>query len=257
MGQSESGSYQSEAHDPRLALVHRFFSGTGPTYDAMVHYATLGIDRRWKQRIADLIPANPARVLDLACGTGLSTFAVAQRYPHCRVIGVELREEYLEIARKKLQVVGLKNVEFLLSRAEDFRSEERFDCITSSYLAKYADLKRLTASCHDMLKEGGLLLMHDFTLPPKAYLIRIWRLYFWILQRIGSRLFPAWREIYDGLPRLIEQTRWIPELTEALQEYGFQQIRLEYLTLYGSAIVTATKASASSVTPRPTAPRRD
>jgi len=231
-----------EGADPRLELVHRFFAGTGASYDTMVQYATLGIDRRWKRRILDFLPPNPARILDLACGTGISTFAIAVRHPRCRVTGVELRDEYLEIARKKQRALGVHNVEFVLSRAEDYRPEELFDSVVSSYLAKYADLTRLTTNSKAMLKDGGLLLMHDFTLPPKAYLVRIWRLYFWFMQRVAVRLAPAWREIYEGLPRLIEETRWIPELTDALREQGFEDIRLEYLTLYGSAIVTARKA---------------
>ena len=83
--------------------------------------------------------------------------------------------------------------------------------------------------------------MHDFTYPPKVYLIRIWRLYFLLLQLVGSHLFPSWREIYYGLPKLIEETRWVSELTEALRENGFKEIRMEYLTAYGSAIITARK----------------
>ncbi len=77
--------------DRRLERVQRFFSGTGPTYDWMVNAATFGIDRRWKRRIVDLIPPAAGRVLDLACGTGISTLAIADRLPDCRVVGVELR----------------------------------------------------------------------------------------------------------------------------------------------------------------------
>ena len=230
-----------ETSDPRLERVHRFFSGTGATYDWMVTAATFGIDRRWKRRICTLIPSNPTRILDLACGTGMSTLALAERYPRCHVVGVELREEYLGLARNKLQRLGRSNVEFVLSRAEDYRSHEPFDCIVSSYLAKYADLKSLTRTSKEMLRTGGFLLMHDFTYPPKPYLLRLWRLYFYVLQRVGSPLFPTWREIYYGLPRLIEETRWTAELTEALQENGFSDMRTEYLTLYGSAIITARK----------------
>ncbi len=227
--------------DPRLELVHRFFSGTGTSYDFMVNIATFGIDRRWKRRIVDLLPLNPTRVLDLACGTGILTLAIAHRYPNCRVVGVELRDEYLGIARKKVQKLGIRNVELVLSRAEDYRSSEPFDCVCSSYLAKYADLRRLTRSAKDMLNEGGLLLMHDFTHPPKAYLAWIWRFYFKALQLVGNRFFPAWREIFSGLPRLIEETRWVTELQEALRENGFRHMRMEYLTVYGSAIITARK----------------
>ncbi len=203
--------------DLRLERVHRFFSGTGATYDWMVTVATLGIDRRWKRRILDLVPTDPSRILDLACGTGISTLALAERYPNCRIVGVELREEYLDLARNKVRRWGITNVEFVLSRAEDYRSNEPFDCVLSSYLAKYADLKRLTRSTEEMLRPGGLLLMHDFTYPPKRYLVWLWRLYFYVLQRLGSPLCPAWREIFYGLPRLIQESRWTSELPEALQ----------------------------------------
>jgi demethylmenaquinone methyltransferase/2-methoxy-6-polyprenyl-1,4-benzoquinol methylase len=225
--------------DSQLMLVHRFFTGTGKSYDFMVNAATFGIDRLWKRRIVSLMPPNPRCILDLACGTGISTLAIANRYPDCHIVGVELRKEYLDIARQKVQKLGLKNIELMLGRAEDYYSEKSFDCISSSYLAKYADLKRLTHNSKAMLKDGGLLLMHDFILPPKPALVRIWCFYFKILQTIGTIFFPSWREIYYGLPQLIEERSWVPELQEWLQQEGFSHIQVEYLTFYGSAIVSA------------------
>lgn len=228
-----------EPADARLALVERFFQGTGKSYDFMVNVATFGIDRLWKRRIVQLIPPRSRRVADLACGTGISTLAIARGLPRCEVVGVELRDEYLAIAREKVRRQGLARIELVLSRAEDYRSQLPFDCISSSYLAKYADLRRLVDNAWDMLAPGGLFLMHDFIFPPKPYLVSIWRLYFRALQRLGGPLFPAWREIYQGLPQLIEQTRWPQELQAALQARGFVEIRRVDLTLHGSAIVTA------------------
>lgn len=233
---------QREKRDSRLELIERLFAGTGTTYDFMVNAATFGIDRLWKRRIAERVPSGAARILDLACGTGISTLVIARRHPQAQVIGVELREEYLQLARKKMAELGVRNVQLICSRAEDYSPQDPFDCVTSSYLAKYADLKRLIPMTHAMLNDGGLVLMHDFTYPPKRYLVKTWRVYFWVLQRLGSRLFPAWQEIFHGLPRLIEQTQWVAELQETLAEHGFRDIRREDLTLYGSAIVTARKA---------------
>lgn len=227
--------------DEKLALVNRFFSGTGRSYDFMVNFATLGIDRRWKRRIVALMPDQPERILDFACGTGISTRVIAKRYPQCQVIGVELRQEYLDIAREKTRQLGINNIEWVLSRAEDYYSEIPFDCVSSSYLAKYAELARLTRNCRGMLKDGGMLLMHDFTFPIKSYLVTIWRLYFKILQLAGAPLFPSWRNIFYELPQLIEETQWVSELKSLLDMNGFYDIRVEYLTLYGSAIVTARK----------------
>lgn len=227
--------------DARLELVERFFAGTGASYDAMVHWATLGFDGRWKKRMLGRIPDGGGPVLDLACGTGISTLSIAYRFPHRRVVGVELRDEYLRIARDKLARSGLCNVEFVLSRAEDYESPLRFDCITSSYLAKYAELSLLVERCSRMLQPGGLFMMHDFTFPPKPWLKAIWRLYFSIMRRTVARAFSEWKEIYDGLPQLIQQTRWMTQLDEALRQNGFSDVESEFLTLYGSAIVTARK----------------
>ena len=224
------------AEDPRLELVERFFRGTGSTYDLVVNAATFGIDRLWKRRLVALIPADATRILDLACGTGISTAAIARRFPRAHIVGVELRDEYLAHARRRLP-----QVEFVLSRAEDYRSAEPFDCISSSYLAKYADLARLVPQCREMLHDGGVLLMHDFTYPPNRALVAVWRVYFKALQIIGGALLPAWREIYYGLPALIERTRWLPELQALLTQHRFRDVRVEYLTAYGSAIVAARK----------------
>jgi len=222
--------------DARLELVERFFRGTGSTYDLVVNLATFGIDRLWKRRIVSLIPPHAERILDLACGTGISTFAIARARPDCQVVGVELREEYLGFARRRLP-----NVQFVLSRAEDYRSVEPFDCITSSYLAKYADLARLVPQCRDLLRDGGVFVMHDFIYPPKRALVAIWRLYFKALQTLGGVLLPSWREIYYGLPELIERTHWLRELQALLVQQRFRDMRVEYLTAYGSAIVSARK----------------
>ena len=68
--------------------------------------------------------------------------------------------------------------------------------------------------------------------------VALFRLYFRTLQALGA-FMPDWREIYHGLPGLIEETRWLPELQDALRAGGFRDIRVEHLTLYGSAIVSA------------------
>lgn len=222
-----------------VELVERFFAGTERSYDAMVHWATLGFDGRWKQRMLTHIPDGDGPVLDLACGTGISTLAIAQRFPNRLVIGVELRNEYLQIAREKVVRGAIPNVRFELARAEEFESSLRFDCVTSSYLAKYADLLTLTARSRAMLRHGGLLMMHDFTFPPTRSLIALWRLYFLVMRNSVARVFPEWSEIYRGLPKLIEETRWLVELQQALARSRFRNVTVEHLTLYGSAIVTA------------------
>lgn len=225
--------------DSRIELVHRFFSGTGPTYDHMVNLCTIGFDIWWKKKILEKIPGRPIRIMDQACGTGILTFKIAQKFPDCRIIGVELRYEYLNIAREKAKSLKLSNVEFILGRAEDVLLNGSFDCITSSYLAKYADIGSLVRNIRKMLPLRGVLIVHDFTYPPNRVFSRIWGLYFKLMQAIGSWKYPQWKEIFRGLPELIQETKWVVEIVKSLQENAFSDINIESLTLGTSTIVTA------------------
>jgi demethylmenaquinone methyltransferase / 2-methoxy-6-polyprenyl-1,4-benzoquinol methylase len=225
------------------ALARRFFRGTGETYDLMVNLATFGCDRWWKKKIVAKIPPAPERILDQACGTGILTFNIARRFPACRIVGVELRLEYLAIAQKKAASRPLPNVAFLIGRAEDVVFNAGFDCITSSYLAKYAELGKLVKNAARMLREGGLLVVHDFTYPPSLQFARLWEFYFRLLQSAGSRYYPQWSTIFYELPRLLRSTTWVSELVTTLPKNGFADVSVEPLTFGTSTLITAKRRS--------------
>ncbi len=220
-------------------LVHHFFSGTGTTYDHMVRLCTFGFDLWWKRKILEKIPQGSAQVMDQACGTGILTFQIARKFPFGQVVGVDVQEEYLNIAEKKAKEEGIRNVQFVLGRAEDVFLKKSFDCITSSYLAKYAEIESLIRNIKGMLRKGGILIMHDFTYPSNRPFAEAWELYFRILQTVGSWKYPQWSAIFNGLSELLRKTRWVTELIRSLQENGFSDIALQSHTLGTSAIVTA------------------
>jgi demethylmenaquinone methyltransferase/2-methoxy-6-polyprenyl-1,4-benzoquinol methylase len=223
----------------RPELIRQFFAGTGSSYDCTIGLATLGFDRQWKKRILELIPDRPLRIMDQACGTGILTFEIARRFPACRVTGVDLMEEYLALARNKAQKLNTKNVEFVLGRAEDVFLDVGFDCITSSFLAKYAHLEALIRNNRRMLRFGGVLIVHDVTYPPQPLYARLWEVYFKVLQTIGRWRYPEWEVIVKELPELIRATTWVPEMVRILGENGFSDVQIHALTLGFSTIVTA------------------
>jgi ubiquinone/menaquinone biosynthesis C-methylase UbiE len=179
--------------NPKVELVNRFFSGTGPTYDSVVNLCTFGLDRSWKKKILAKIPEGSVRIMDQACGTGILTFQIAHQFPRSRVIGVELREEYLNLAIEKARGLKISNVEFILGRAEDVLIEESLDCITSSYLAKYAELGSLVRNMKKMLRRGGVLILHDFTHPSPGSIANFCKNSGAGSIRNGGRLFMACR----------------------------------------------------------------
>ena len=229
----------------KLEIVDRFFSGTGSSYDRMVVLGTCGFDRYWKRRMLARIPKRPTSIIDQACGTGIVTMEIARRYPDCQVTGVELRDEYLQHARQKAQALGRTNVHFVLGRAEDVVLEGPSDCITSSYLAKYADLPLLIENAAKMLRPGGVMVLHDFTYPRHPLTRWGWRLYFGILTLIGKRLAPEWSTVFDELPSLLRETAWVSESEVLLRESGFCDIATESLTFGAAAIVTGRMPASS------------
>ena len=93
-----------------------------------------------------------------------------------------------------------------------------------------------------MLSEGGLILFHDFTYPSNPILASAWEIYFKLLQRVGGRQYPEWRNVFYGLPELLRQTTWLRDLPVVLEEKGFTAIEVEHLTLGASALVTAIRS---------------
>lgn len=230
-----------QKQEPKEGLVSRFFSGTSASYDRIVSVCTIGFDRVWKKKILSKIPPKPVRILDQACGTGILTLKIAKKYPSSRVIGVDITKEYLDVAKRKAKENGFNNVEFILGKAEDVIPVGVFDCITSSYLAKYANLGILVANAHSMLRNDGYLIVHDFTYPANRLFAIAWEFYFKVLQAIGKYWYREWKTVFDELPGFLRNTDWVSELVGALGTNKFENIVVEYLTMKSSAIVTAQK----------------
>lgn len=225
--------------ETRHNLVRKIFATTGSSYDLVVKATTLWQDGLWKKRILDIagLCDDPKMILDLACGTGIVTFALAEKFPKSTVVGIDLQEEYLAYARAKKLENNIKNVEFYEKSAEDTK-EGTYDLITASYLPKYVDLDVVIGNCSGMLNPGGLIIFHDFIYPEN----RVFKVFYdsyWILLSPFLQLSHEWREIGRGLKGIIAQSTWLDEIQEALKENRFDTIRIEVQRFEIAAIVYA------------------
>jgi predicted O-methyltransferase YrrM len=135
----------------------------------------LGVE--WLPAIVDvdarLRAAPPARVLDVACGTGWSSIAMAQAYPDMKVDGVDLDHNAIGAARRNAERAGVADrVRFSVTNAADLGGTGEYDLVT--IFEALHDMSRpveaLSAARH-MLSEGGSVLVADglvaeeFTVP--------------------------------------------------------------------------------------------
>ncbi|MDZ7363439.1 MAG: class I SAM-dependent methyltransferase [candidate division KSB1 bacterium] len=224
----------------RAELVERFFTGTGQSYDLVVRLCTLGCDVYWKRRLLAKVPPSQA-ILDLACGTGIVTFALAKRHPQARLVGVDVTEEYLQVARQKAQTRGVK-AEFIHANAETVTLTGMFDCITSSYIPKYVDADVLLANITPHLQSGGVIVLHDFLYPQHPLPRALWHVYNRALNFLGRIFFPEWKEVFDNnLTELIVRSKWLDDFSTALRRHGYTNIEIERLTFGSAAIISAKK----------------
>lgn len=222
--------------DSSKSLVKKFFDNTAESYDKMVRLTTFGKDAYWKEEIMNKIP-NCNSLLDLACGTGILTFKIAKRFPDVDITGIDITKEYLNMAKNKLK--SCHKISFFLCDAEKLNIDKKFDCITSSYIAKYCSSCVLIEKCLYHLNPEGKIILHDFTYPANKIVRLLWNLYFVSLRVIGL-FMPRWEQIFKNLPHLIRSANWVKEYTDVMEKEGLD-VEVLYLTCGTSAILTGTK----------------
>ncbi|TVP41758.1 putative menaquinone biosynthesis methyltransferase UbiE [Candidatus Nitrosocosmicus arcticus] len=220
--------------DRGVKLAQSFFNtNNSGSYDGLVKLATLGQDINWKKKIVQSVPTG-SLVLELACGTGILTSLLKKN--NNTVYGIDLTFEYLCVLGEKMIEIDSINgtAEFL-----PFQSRY-FDCIVASYLPKYVNLNTLVRECQRVLKQNGLLILHDFTYPRKLAYQFVWKIYFKIIQALWKH-DRKWTNVFDGLDKLIVENHWDLKLNPILTSHGFVQIRKEFQTFETSAIISALK----------------
>lgn len=223
------------ANESPKNLVPKFFDDTANTYDKIAVWCTLSKDKYWKNEIVSHI-TNAKSILDLACGTGILTRKIAEKFPNSEIIGVDITESYLELAKKNSSLY--ENISYVFQDAEKLHLDSKFDCITSSYIPKYCDAKILVKRCVEHLNQGGKIIFHDFTYPKNFVHRKLWGFYFVILNFVGL-FIPSWKEAFKKLPKLIKSSTWVSDYSDAMRENGLK-VEQYSLSCDSSAILIGT-----------------
>lgn len=215
-------------------LAQSFFNkNNSGSYDGLVKLATLGQDIKWKKKLVGSVP-NGSLVLEMACGTGILTSLLKEN--NNIVYGIDLTFEYLSALSEK----GI-DIDSVNGTAEFLPFQDRyFDCIVASYLPKYVSLNILVSECQRVLRQKGLLILHDFTYPRRLPYQLAWKIYFGIIKTLW-RFDKKWTNVFNGLDKLIISNHWDSKIKSILTSHGFVQIHKEYQTFETSAIISAFK----------------
>jgi ubiquinone/menaquinone biosynthesis C-methylase UbiE len=119
---------------------------------------------RGTRSLLDKASVGPGQTcLDVACGGGdVSLILADQVGPNGRVVGVDLDEVKLEIARNEAQYAGKSHLSYQKANVFDLPFEAAFDVVYSRFLLTHlADPAAALTSMLRTLKPGGVMILED------------------------------------------------------------------------------------------------
>ena len=163
-------------------------------------------------------------VLDVGCGTGAVTRILAERVSPGRVVGLDLSDERLSVARQIAKEQGISNVDYIRAEVRDLDpKDKKFDLVYSRFLFQYLPEE----AAMDTL--GG---MKRLVLPSGAVTVA---------DLDGNHLYRypldlEWEQILQSLLNELEKTGFDAfvgrKLYSMFRKAGFQDIQVNILPYY-------------------------
>jgi len=197
------------------------FSEAASRYDFATRAMSLGRDAAWKRLLVAALPQLSAPVcVDLACGTGDIAFLLAEKYPAGRIVGIDLTEPMLALARQRSNSI---NIEFVRQDmgATDF-TDESADIVTGGYAVRNAaELGQAFLEIHRILKPGGSVALLDFSKPPNLWFQRLQYLVLKYWCGLWGLLLHGNPEVHSYISASLKTFPDRKELRELIVETGF------------------------------------
>jgi demethylmenaquinone methyltransferase/2-methoxy-6-polyprenyl-1,4-benzoquinol methylase len=221
----------------KARFVGVIFTDVEKEYDALLRLLTLGMDWTWRRRMISRIRFTQGiRTLDLACGTGLVTYALARLIgPEGLVIGLDPSMSMMSSAiRKKRSTPGSPWIEFIRATGEfmPFRDGIFHYETIGLALRNFGDKSGMFTEAHRTLRNSGWFLSVDFVLPNKPLIRKLYVFHiFNVLPAIGKLVSIHWRRTLLYLARSIQLSTPPVEVCRMLSEHGFRRTFSEKITL--------------------------
>ncbi len=220
-------------------FVRNLFSSIATRYDLANHLLSGGMDFWWRRRAAQIVRNwKPARVLDLATGSGDLALAIARHCPGAEITGADFCAPMLELAKAK----GVERVVLADGMNLPF-ADETFDAVTIAFgLRNMESWPGALREIGRVITRDGHALVLDFSMPDQRLPGAAYRFY---LHRILPRI-AGWitreKSAYDYLADSIEKFPRGAAMVSLMNENGFCEAMCEPLTGGVVSLYTAKRA---------------
>ena len=157
MAKTQAESMRTDETEEAKAKATATYNAAADSFDepALAFWNLIG------QRTIERLRLKPGdRVLDVACGSGASAIPAAQNVGESgTVLGVDLAERLLELARAKAHQLGLTNIRFQVGDMERSGcADENFDAVVCVFgIFFLPDMARAVRELWRMVRQGGQL----------------------------------------------------------------------------------------------------
>lgn len=226
--------------------VEAMFDNIAPSYDRLNHILSFQIDRIWRSRVVRIVrKLKPQRVLDVATGTGDLAILLARKIEGAKVVGVDLSEEMLNVARRKVESAGLnERISLEKGDAEGLTTiaTESVDVATVAFgVRNFEDLEGGLREMHRAIRRGGKIVVLEFS-TPRNRLVR------WVYAQYSHHLLPAIggliskdKQAYIYLPESVDEFPSPERFSEILEGVGFSDVKRRSQSFGIAHIYEATK----------------
>ena len=212
------------------------FDSIAGDYDALNHILSLDVDKIWRKKALKQIVDAPApvQVLDLACGTGDFSIAIAKALTGGHVTGVDLSEGMLAVMREKVDKAELNGmISIEEGDGENLRfPDNTFDRVTIAFgIRNFEDRPKGLREMLRVLKPGGRLVILELSRPENKIIRWFYDLYFLhILPKIGGKVSGD-KAAYAYLPASVAAFPGKKAFMATMREAGFRTVTHKAFTL--------------------------
>ena len=188
----------------RQAELHKFGALANRWWDADGPQKALHVLNPVRlQYVADRVSLAGAKVLDVGCGAGLLSEALAGE--GARVTAIDLAPELIDVAKLHQLEAGLQ-IDYRLQSAEDLATElpGTFDAVTCMEMLEHVpDPGSVIEACARLLKPGGMLFLSTLNRTPAAFALAI------VGAEYVARLLPTGTHQYRDFIKPSELGAWL------------------------------------------------
>lgn len=228
----------------KKSQVENMFDSISLEYDLLNGIMTFNSHKRWKKNILNIAKKlKPKNALDLATGTADIAINLGS-ITDCKVVGVDISEQMLNVGRKK--ITKMKLDEFVRLETGDAENlnfkDDYFDLVTIGFgVRNFQDLEKGLRESFRVLNKDGTLIILETSVPENT----IMKLFYSIFTRtyipIMARIFSKDKSAYNYLLNSAELFPSGSKFSDILKSVGFADVLIKPKLFGSSTIYIATK----------------